>query len=67
MAKKPQKWRLKVWCSMNAKCKFLYNFDIYCGRNLEEQVQIRLPQSEASVAHGMVTKLLLGWRTNVIE
>ena len=34
MPKKPQKWRIKVWSLADAKSKYVYNFNIYCGRNI---------------------------------
>ena len=33
MPKKPQKWSIKVWCLVDSRFRFVYDFDIYCGRN----------------------------------
>jgi hypothetical protein len=32
MPKKPQKWRIKIWCLAVSVSKYVYNFDIYCGK-----------------------------------
>jgi hypothetical protein len=32
MPKKPQKWGIKVWCLAYSISKYVYNFDIYCGK-----------------------------------
>ena len=34
MPKKPQKWGIKVWSLADAKSKYVYNFNIYCGLNI---------------------------------
>jgi hypothetical protein len=33
MPKKPIKWGLKLWCLACAASKFIYNFDVYCGKS----------------------------------
>jgi hypothetical protein len=33
MPNKPEKWEVKVWCLADSKSKFVYNFEIYCGKN----------------------------------
>ena len=30
MPKKPQKWRIKIWCIADAVFKYMHDFDIYC-------------------------------------
>jgi hypothetical protein len=58
MPKKLEKWRIKVWCLAESSSKFVYNFDIYCGKNLEVEVRVAIPRGEATLAHAIVTKLL---------
>lgn len=53
--KNPQKWGIKIWYLADVKYRFVYNFDIYCGRNVDEQVE-----GEISVVHGVVRKLTTG-------
>ena len=60
MPKKPQKWGIKIWCLTDSKSKYVYNFDIYCGRNLEDQVRMVVPCRESGVAHEVVMKLANG-------
>jgi hypothetical protein len=61
MPMKPYKWGIKVWCLADSSTKFVYNFDIYCGRN---QVGTNVPEpvqhGEASVAHNVVLKMVEG-------
>jgi hypothetical protein len=33
MPNKPKKWGVKVWYLADLKSKFVYNFEIYCGKN----------------------------------
>ena len=33
MPKIPQKWGIKVWCLVDSKLQYVYDFDIYCSRN----------------------------------
>jgi hypothetical protein len=40
--------------------KFIYCFEIYCGKNLEAEVRVEEPQVEASAAYRVVMKLLKG-------
>jgi hypothetical protein len=60
MPKKPEKWGIKVWCLADSSSKFVYNFDIYCGKNVEAEVRVVVPQGKASLAHAIVMKLLQG-------
>jgi hypothetical protein len=32
MPKKSLKWGVKVWCAVDSKSKFIYDFDIYYGK-----------------------------------
>jgi hypothetical protein len=56
--KKPEKWGIKVWCLVDSSSKFVFNFDIYCGKNVEAEVPVVVPQGEASLVHAIVMKLL---------
>jgi hypothetical protein len=60
MPKKPEKWGIKVWCLADLSSKFVYNFDIYYGKNVETEVRVVVPRGEASLAHAIVMKLLQG-------
>jgi hypothetical protein len=33
MPNKPEKWGVKVWCLADSTTKFVYNFEIYCGKD----------------------------------
>ena len=35
MPKNPMKWGLKVWCAADISSKYIYDFDVYCRRNLQ--------------------------------
>jgi hypothetical protein len=60
MPKKPEKWGIKFWVLANSVSKFIYCFEIYCGKNLEAEIQMSVPCGEASAAYGVVMKLLSG-------
>jgi hypothetical protein len=60
MPKKPKKWGIKFWVLANSVSKFIYCFDIYCGKNLEAEVRIPRPSVQAGAAYGMVMNLLHG-------
>jgi hypothetical protein len=38
--------------------KFIYCFEIYCGKNVEAEVRFQVPRSEGGAAYGVVMKLL---------
>jgi hypothetical protein len=58
---KPCKWGIKVWCLADSSTKFVYNFDIYCGRNqVGPDVPRPIQHGEASVAHNVVLKMVEG-------
>ena len=40
MPKKSQKWGIKILCLAYSVSKYVYNFDIYCGRNLDNAVEL---------------------------
>jgi hypothetical protein len=60
MPKKPEKWGIKFWVLTDSVSKFIYCFEIYCGKNLEAEVRVQGPRGEASAAYGMVMTLLAG-------
>ena len=55
-----QKWGIKIWYLANSTSKYVYNFDIYCGRNLDAQARVDGHRGESTVAHEVVTKLAIG-------
>jgi hypothetical protein len=38
MPKKLEKWGIKVWCLADSTSKFVFNVDIYYGKNIEAEV-----------------------------
>jgi hypothetical protein len=60
MPKKPEKWGIKFWVLADSVSKFIYCFEIYCGKNLEVEVRVEGPRGDASAAYGVVMKLLRG-------
>jgi hypothetical protein len=58
--KKPEKWGIKFWVLADASSKFIYCFDIYCGKNLEAEVRVEAPCGQGGAAYGVVMKLLQG-------
>jgi hypothetical protein len=62
MPKKPIKWGLRLWCLACAVSKFIYNFDVYCGKSnatgaVAEPSGIR---AESNLAKGVVLKMVDG-------
>jgi hypothetical protein len=60
MPKKPEKWEIKFWILANLVSKFIFYFEIYCGKNMEADVTMEFPCGEAGAAYGVVMKLLRG-------
>lgn len=60
MPKKPQKWCIKVWCLADSSSKFVYYFDIYCGKNHNDVEVATVERGEPKLAHGVVLKLVEG-------
>ena len=58
--KKPEKWGIKFWVLTDASSKFIYCFDIYCGKNLELEVRIEAPSGQGGAAYSIVMNLLQG-------
>ena len=52
MPKNPIKWDLKIWCVGDTSSKYIYDFDVYCGRNLQTLEDVRL----VAVERNWVTK-----------
>jgi hypothetical protein len=50
MPKKPEKWGLKFWVLADSVSKFIYNFDIYCGKNLEAKIRVPGPSVQAGTS-----------------
>jgi hypothetical protein len=62
MPKKPIKWGLKLWYLACAASKFIYNFDVYCGKSARSEVVLEQSGSrpEAPLAEGVVLKMVDG-------
>jgi hypothetical protein len=61
MPNKPEKWGVKVWCLADSKSKFVYNFEIYYGKNPngpEGQAPARV--GEGNMARNVVLGLIEG-------
>ena len=59
MLKKHEKWGIKFWVLADPVSKFIFIFEIYCGKNMEANVTIEVPCGEVDAAYGVVMKLLL--------
>jgi hypothetical protein len=60
---KPTKWGIKIWCLADSVTKFVYNFEIYCGRNGVELVEVeraKAVRGEPRQAHEVVLRLVEG-------
>jgi hypothetical protein len=42
MPKKLEKWGIKVWVLADSASKFIYCFEVYCGKNLEAKVRVSI-------------------------
>jgi hypothetical protein len=60
MPKKPEKWGIKFCVLVDLVLKFIFTFEIYCGKNMEADVTVEIPRGEAGAAYGVVIKLLRG-------
>jgi hypothetical protein len=60
MPKKPEKWGIKFWVLADSMSKFIYCFEIYCGKNLEAKVRAEVPTGQGGAAYGVVMNLLQG-------
>jgi hypothetical protein len=62
MPKKTIKWGLKLWCLACAASKFIYNFDVYCGKS-SRTVDVPEPSgqgNEGNLAEAVVLKMVDG-------
>ena len=57
-AQKTTKWGIKVWCLADSRDRYVYDFDIYCGRNGGDGDIEPGRRGEANLAHSVVTKLM---------
>jgi hypothetical protein len=60
MPKKPEKWGIKFLVLADSSTKFIYCFDIYCGKNLEAKVKVEAPSREGGLAYGVIMHLVQG-------
>ena len=51
------KWALKVWCAANASSRYIYEFDIYRGSDLQILGHLGLVAIERNLRHEVVTML----------
>ena len=55
MPNKSQKWGLKVWCLTSSFSKFIWNFEMYCGKeniiqnNHVDPIPPSVPQAQQKV------------------
>ena len=68
MPKKPIKWGVKLWCLACATSKFIYNFDIYCGKTMSSMdgEDEAVPSTEGNLAEGVVLKMILDKKGHVV-
>jgi hypothetical protein len=60
MPKKPEKWGIKFWVLADSVSKFIYCFEVYCGKNLKAEIRAEEIRVEGSAAYGVVMNLLSG-------
>jgi hypothetical protein len=60
MPKKSEKWGIKFWVLADSTSKFIYFFEVYCGKNLEVEVRFEVPRGEGGAAYGVVMRLVQG-------
>ena len=61
MPNKPEKWRIKVWCMADSTLKYVYNFEIYYGKDpnvLGGQALAR--NGEGNMASNVALGLMIG-------
>jgi hypothetical protein len=51
---------VKVWCTADSKSKFIYDFDIYCGKSQATLESRACTTEEQNLAHPVVTELTAG-------
>jgi hypothetical protein len=60
MLKKLEKWGIKFWVLADSISKFIYCFEIYCGKNLEAEITMEDTHGQGGFVYGVVMKLLKG-------
>jgi hypothetical protein len=60
MPKKPEKWGIKFWVLVDSSTKFIYCFDIYCGKNLKAEVRVEAPSRQGDSSYGIIMHLVQG-------
>lgn len=60
MTKKPSKWGIKIWCLADLLSKFVYNFDVYCGKTIQNIENPRALRGEGNLAKRNELELLDG-------
>jgi hypothetical protein len=59
MPKKPEKWGLKFWCLADSGSKYVYRFEVYCGRSSQTiGEERRHARGEANLAKKVVMDLV---------
>jgi hypothetical protein len=57
---KPEKWGIKIWCLADSITKYVYDFDVYMGKNNVATEGPALPRGGGNLAQGMVLNLMDG-------
>jgi hypothetical protein len=60
MPQKPQKWNIKIWHLIYLKSHYIYDFNIYCGRNGGNGNVELLQGGELRIECSFVMKLMEG-------
>ena len=54
MPKEPQKWDMKIYCLVDSTSKFVYDFDICCGRPTGVADERSIQHRESTLARDVV-------------
>ena len=54
MPKKSHNCGIKIWCLANSTSKFVCDFDIYCGHNIEGRKVGEIPWAKCLLARDVV-------------
>ena len=60
MSKKQVKWGLKVWCAADATSKFINDFDVCCGKNMQTLDGQESSPTVANLGYKVVMELTRG-------
>ena len=68
MSRKPQNKSIKVWCLVDTKLCYIYNFVIYYGRNGGHEEVAPVKTGESILVHGITMNLMEGnpWKGHCI-